>query len=703
MLFSVAKEEAKKIIAKMTIEEKASQLIDNSSAIEHLQINKFEWWNEACHGVARSGTATVFPQAIAMAATFNEDLIHSIGDVVSTEGRAIYNKSLEFSEKGRYKGITFWAPNINIFRDPRWGRGQETYGECPFLTATLGSAYIKGIQGNDDFIKAGACAKHFAVHSGPETTRRSFNSITTEKDLWETYLPAFYWAVKSGVIGVMSSYNALNGIPTTANKMLIKDILRNKWNFNGYFCSDCGAIDHIHLSHHFVETIEEAVAAALKSGCNLSVGGAYNHLMNVYNLGLISEEDIDEALVWLYTVRYMLGDFEKERPFSDIPYSVVDCTEHRELNLKASRESIVLLENKNGFLPLNPNETKKIAIIGPNALSRTVLEGNYCGLASEYVTLSDGIRRVFKNSDIRVSEGCPLYRENPSNTVNTNLKYEAAKLSEFADLTILCVGYDSTIEGESHWDDTTVDELLDRGDRRSLKLPKTQLDMIDLVCERTDNIIVIIMGGGCIDIGEKLHKKAKAVLHAWYPGAQGGLAVAQLLAGEYSPCGKLPITFYNDIDSLPQFTDYSMDGRTYRYIKETPRYPFGYGLTYTKTVCEDFKIVTENEENIILSVKIANIGNFDVVEKLQVYAKFTDSRTTTPNYQLCAIKPVDLKQGEEKEIELTVNKYWLKAVDENGNRIVPNGKINLYIGTQQPDKLSEQLCGNKCLSIQIPT
>lgn len=701
MNIKTAKQKATSLVSKMTVEEKISQLVHNSTNIDSLGVDYFPWWNEACHGVARTGTATVFPQTIAMAATFNEELVNTIGDVVSTEGRALYNKAKEFGENTSYKGITFWAPNINIFRDPRWGRGQETYGEDPYLTATLGSAYIKGIQGEGEFLKAGACAKHFAVHSGPETTRFGFNSEIIEKDLWETYLPAFEWAVKSGVIGVMGSYNALNGVPTTANKKLIIDILRNKWGFKGYYVSDCGSIGYIHSEHHYVDTIEEAVAEALKNGCNLSVGGAYEHLADAYNAGLVCEEDITEAAIRLFTVRYMLGDFESERPFLNIPYSMVDCEEHRKLNLKAARESVVLLENKDNFLPLNAKKYKKIAVIGPNALSRKVLEGNYCGLASEYVTVADGVRRVFGNSEVRASEGCHLYRELSTYTVNCNLKYEAAKIAEYCDLTILCVGYDSTIEGESLWDDATVDELLDRGDRRSLGLPKTQQDMIDLVCDRTENIVVVIMGGSAIDIGDKLRNKAKAILHAWYPGAQGGLAIAQILAGEYSPCGKLPVTFYKDDGKLPDFTDYSMKARTYRFIESEPLYPFGYGLTYTDIECKDFKIIDEQEDEYTVSLKISNIGNFDVTEKIQIYAKYTDSRTSTPNYQLCGIKAVDIKKGEERKVTVKVNKYWLKAVDENGNRIEPNGEIYLFAGTCQPDIRSQELCKNKCLRIGV--
>ena len=685
MTIEKAKQKAREIVSQMTVEEKASQLSYNSPAIERLGIHEHNWWNEACHGVARAGTATVFPQAMGMAATFNSELVHSVAEAVSTEGRAMYNKSVEFGDRTIYKGLTYWTPNINIFRDPRWGRGQETYGEDPFLTATLGTQYIKGLQGEGEFLKAGACAKHFAAHSGPEKLRHEFDSKVNDKDLFETYLPAFEWAVKAGVAGVMGAYNRTNGEPCCASPRLIGEILRKEWGFDGYFVSDCWAIKDFYNGHKYVNTVEEAAAAALKNGCNLNCGDTYIHLMEAYEQDLITEEDITEAAVRAFTTRVLLGEFEEERPYADVPYSAIDCDEHRQLNLKVARECAVLLKNEDKFLPLNPDKKQSIAVIGPNALSVVALEGNYNGHASENITVADGIRRVFKDSRIKVSGGCELY----DTTLESNelgefnfLKFEAAKIAEQSDITILCLGYDRTVEGEEIDID---DDVFEGGDRRNLSLPQTQRQMAELVCDYSDNVIVVVMSGSAVDIGEKLRNHAKAIIHAWYPGAQGGLALAQLIAGQYSPCGKLPVTFYGNDNKLPHFHEYSMEGRTYRYIKEKPVYPFGYGLTYSNVECKDFIVALEDEKVYDLSVTVENKGSFDVTEKVQIYAKYSDSRTSTPNFQLCGIKAVDIKKGESKTIQINVDKYWVMAVDEKGNRIEPDGEILFYAGTHQPD------------------
>lgn len=689
---------AKSIVSKMTAQEKLSQLLYNSPAIERLGIKEYNWWNEASHGVARAGVATVFPHSIGLGATFDPQLIKEIGDAISTEGRAKYNKSIEFGDRDIYKGLTYWSPNINIFRDPRWGRGQETLGEDPYLTATLGAEYIKGIQGNGEFLKAAACAKHFAAHSGPEKARHGFDAVVSKKDLQETYLPAFEHAVRANVAGVMGAYNRVNGEPACCGEWLIKEILQKQWGFEGYFVSDCGAITDISEHHHYAENLKEAAALSLKAGCNLNCGEAFTHLIDAYEEDLITDEDIDNAAVKLFTIRVMLGEFEETIPYSDIPYSKLDCKEHKELNLKAAKESLVLLKN-DSFLPIDSKTNKKIAVIGPNALSTIALEGNYNGHASEYITVADGIRRVFNDAQITVASGSPLWKEELCSWNGfENLWSEGKATASEADITVLCLGLDRTVEGE----EIDVDnEFFYGGDKKTLRLPTPQMKLAEAVCDVCDNVIVVVLSGSAVDLGEKLTNHAKAIVHAWYPGAVGGLAVAQLIAGEFSPSGKLPLTFYKDDNILPDFENYGMQGRTYRYFNGTPRYPFGYGLSYTRFAYRNFKLLSADDDTLRVSVTVKNEGGCTSDEKIQIYAKFTDSRTTTPNFQLCALKKITLSSNEEKTMELDIKKYWVKAVLEDGKRVTPDGEIFLFAGGHQPDKISNDLCGYSCLELKL--
>ena len=698
MDFKKATLKAKSIVSGMTAEEKLSQLLYNSPAIECLGIKEYNWWNEASHGVARAGVATVFPHSIGLGATFNPELIKEIGDAISTEGRAKYNKSIEFGDRDIYKGLTYWSPNINIFRDPRWGRGQETLGEDPYLTAVLGAEYIKGIQGDGEFLKAAACAKHFAAHSGPEKARHGFDAIVSEKDLQETYLPAFKYAVKAGVAGVMGAYNRVNGEPACCGERLIKEILRSQWDFQGYFVSDCGAITDISEHHHYAEDLKEAAALSLKAGCNLNCGEAYTHLVDAYEEDLITDEDIDNAAVKLFTIRVMLGEFEETIPYSHIPYSKLDCKEHKELNLKAARESLVLLKN-DAFLPINAQTNKKIAVIGPNALSTIALEGNYNGHASEYITIADGVRRVFKDAQINVASGSPLWKEELCSWNGfENLWSEGKATASEADITVLCLGLDRTVEGE----EIDVDnEFFYGGDKKTLRLPDPQMKLAEAVCEVCENVIVVVMCGSAVDLGEKLTSHAKAIIHAWYPGAVGGLAVAQLIAGEFSPSGKLPLTFYDDSNTLPDFCDYSLNGRTYRYFDGAPRYPFGYGLSYTKFAYRDFKVLSADDDIVKVSVTVKNEGHMTATEKVQIYARFTDSRTTTPNFQLCGIKAMELNPNEEKTVDIDIDRFWIKAVLEDGQRVTPDGGITLFAGGHQPDEVSTRLTNTSCIETKL--
>lgn len=693
-----ARARARALVEQMTVEEKASQLLYNSPAIERLGILDYNWWNEASHGVARTGMATVFPHAIALASTFNPALLEQVGDAVSTEARAKYNSNFAQGDRDIFKNLTYWTPNINIFRDPRWGRGQETFGEDPYLTATLGVEYIKGLQGDGEFLKSAACAKHYAGHSGPERLRHTFDAQISAHDLWETYLPAFEWTVKAGVKGVMGAYNRTNGEPCCASKTLMQDILRGQWGFDGYYVSDCWALADICKNHHVTDTMPEAAALALKTGCQLNCGDTYRHLMDAYEMDLITEEDITEAAVKLYEIRFLLGEFEEVRPYSDIPFDMVECDEHRDLNLKAAEECLVLLKN-DGILPLNPNQTHKIAVIGPNAMSTVALEGNYNGISAEYITVADGMRRVFANSSVRVAKGSNIWKDSKNDGMGfANMISDGVSYAKGADTAVLVLGLDCNIEGEEI---PFENDFFDGGDKKQLYLPTTQLRLAEAVCEVCENVIVVVLAGSAVDLGEKLTSRAKAIIHGWYPGAVGGLAVARLIAGQYSPSGKLPLTFYHGTDELPAFTDYNMTNRTYRYFTGKPLYPFGYGLSYTSFRYSDVKMVGETADTYEISFTLENIGPMEGIEKTQVYASYTDSRTPTPAYQLCGLQAVKLGAGEKTTATVKVNKYWTSAVLSDGTRVEPDGKLILYVGGHQPDERSRELLGDGLTAITV--
>ena len=679
MDFEKARRTAKALVSQMTAEEKMSQLLFEAPAIERLGIQEYNWWNEACHGVARAGVATVFPQSIGMAASFDAPLVGEIAAAIAEEARAKYNKSVAFGDRGIYKGLTFWAPNINIFRDPRWGRGQETCGEDPFLTALIAKAYIQGLQGDGDFYKATACAKHFAGHSGPEGKRHGFNAEISEKDMAETYLPAFQKAVEAGVAGVMGAYNRTNGEPCCASPTLM-EILRKQWGFEGYFVSDCGAIADIFEGHHVADSLKEAAALALNAGCELNCGGAYEALTEAYEEDLVTEEEITAAAERLFTIRAALGEFEEHRPFADVPLSAVSSKEHKALSLRMAEESVVLLENKNGFLPLDPNKPQTIAVVGPNAMSRTVLEGNYHGHADEYITVADGIRRTFPNAEILVADGCAVF-EGPYWDGFNDLQSEGAAAASEADLTVLCLGLDRNIEGEELG---FSNDFTEHGDRKTMRLPACQQKLAEAVCDVCDNVIVVVLCGSCADLGEKVRAHAKAVLHGWYPGALGGLAIANVLSGKVNPSGRLPITFYRDDNTLPDMENYDMEGRTYRFLREAPLYPFGYGLSYTTFDYGVPQLLSKAKDKLTVSVTVTNTGTVAGREVVQCYAKIKDSRTATPNCQLCAVGSVVLQPGEAKVVTLTVDPFWLKAVLSDGRRAQPDGGVTLFVGGAQP-------------------
>ncbi len=691
---------AKELVSKMTVEEKMAQLVHEAPSIERLGIKEHNWWNEASHGVARAGVATVFPHGIGLAATFDPQLVNRVGDVVSTEARAKYNGNVKSDDFDIYKCLTYWTPNMNIFRDPRWGRGQETFGEDPFLTAEMAKSYICGLQGDGEFLKSAACAKHYAVHSGPERLRHGFDAKVSDKDLFETYLPAFEHAVRSGVVGVMGAYNRVNGDPCCSSKRLISDILIGEWGFDGYFVSDNYAVMDIYENHKCTETLAEAAAWALNEGCELNCGEAYYTLPEAFEKGLVTEETITAATEKLFYIRALLGEFEEKRPYADVPYYVCDCKEHRKLNLEAARKALVLLKNKEGSaLPLKAEDSIKIAVIGPNALSRFALEGNYNGMASEYITVADGIRRVFENAEIRVGLGSKIWKEEKKDCLGfSNQLSEGAALAAESDVCILCLGLDTTVEGEEM---PGSNDYFEGGDKRSVILPDTQLKLAKTVLDNCDKVIIVTMAGSAVALGEEIEEKASAIIHAWYPGAMGGLAVAELLAGKYSPSGKLPVTFYKCDDDIPDFSDYEMKGRTYRFMDKEPLYPFGFGLGYGDIRYSELKLISENDNELNIEVTAANNSGYDLGETVQIYARYTDSRTECPRFQLCGLKNIELKKNTADTFSVKINKYWIKAVLADGSRVEPDSTIEIFAGSHQPDEYSTKLSGNKCISLKL--
>lgn len=682
-------ERAQDLVDQMTIEEVASQMIFGAAKIERLGVQAFNWWNEALHGAARSGMATVFPQAIGMAATFDEELVKNIAEVTATEGRAKYNTFQKYEDYGIYKGITFWSPNVNIFRDPRWGRGQETYGEDPFLTGTLGKAFVKGLQGEDDkYLKTAACAKHFAVHSGPEGKRHEFDAIATPQDMEETYLPAFKDLVDVKVEGFMGAYNRTNGEPCCGSETLMKNLLREEWGFDGYFTSDCWAIADFHLHHQVTATPTESVALALKNGCDLNCGNTYSYLLAALKEGLITEEDMRKSAVRLMTTRMKLGMFDQTTPFDDISYEMIDCQEHRALNEEAARKSLVLLKN-NGILPLDKKKLKNVAVIGPNANSIVPLNGNYHGTANQYHTVLESVRASLEGVRVNYSKGSHLYEhklEDPG--YPGDCLAEVKQQVDLADVVILVVGMDETIEGE---------EIMNlegfTGDKKNLRLPDTQRNLIRTVVERNKPVILVNMTGSAVDFEHGNY--ADAIIQAWYPGAMGGKAISDLIFGEYSPSGRLPVTFYKDTNQLPDFEDYSMDNRTYKFFKDTPLFPFGFGLSYTKFEYEHLTMEDKVIEGEPLrgSVCVKNVGDREGDEIVQIYLTDKEASVRVPLQKLVGVKAISLKAGESKIVEFSIHEKEFMIIKEDGTRAYEAGEFMVSVGGSCPDAYSEKLTG----------
>jgi len=689
-------ERAKDLVSRMTTEEKVSQMLHNSPAIERLGIPAYNWWNEALHGVARAGTATMFPQAIGMAATFDEELIYKTADVISTEGRAKYHANSKKGDRGIYKGLTFWSPNINIFRDPRWGRGQETYGEDPYLTTRLGVAFVKGIQGNDPkYLKAAACAKHYAVHSGPEALRHEFDAVASKKDMYETYLPAFKALVQEAKVeSVMGAYNRTNGEPCCGSKTLLTDILRGEWGFKGHVVSDCWAISDFHLKHHVTRTAPESVALAVRNGCDLNCGNLFGNLLIALKEGLITEEEIDKAVTRLMVTRMKLGMFDPDDqvPYTSIPYDVVDCKEHNELALEVAKKSMVLLKN-DGILPLDKKKIRSIAVIGPNADSRQALVGNYEGTASEYVTVLEGIREVV-GDDVRIyySIGCHLYKDRYQDLGEPDDRLaEAVICAENADVVVLCLGLDSTIEGE----EMHQSNVYGSGDKYDLNLPGQQQKLMEAVYATGKPVILVLLTGSALSV-TWADEHVPAILNAWYPGALGGRAVASVLFGETNPSGRLPVTFYRTTEELPEFTDYSMENRTYRFMKNEALYPFGFGLSYAQFEYSDLKLSKDKikaGEGFTVSVRVTHTGKLAGDEVAQVYIKDVEASWRVPNWQLSGIKRIKLESGESREITFEILPEQLAVVNDDGQSVIEPGDFEIYVGGSQPDPRSIRLTG----------
>ena len=696
------RERAKALVAQMTLEEKVAQTLHKSPAIERLGIKKYNWWNEALHGVARAGTATVFPQAIGMAASFDEDLLEEVGEAVSTEARAKFNMQQGSEDTDIYKGLTFWAPNVNIFRDPRWGRGHETFGEDPYLTSRLGVRYIKGLQGHDEnYLKAAACAKHFAVHSGPEAVRHEFDAVVSKQDLRETYLPAFQACVQEAhVESVMGAYNRTNGVPCCGNHELLIDILRKEWGFEGHVTSDCGAIRDFHEWHGVTSTAQESAAMAMANGCDLNCGELFAYLTQAVKDGLVEESRIDEAVVNLFTARMKLGVFDKKEknPFDSIPYTVVDSKEMRELNTKTAAESIVLLKNQNHTLPLDKHKIKTIGVIGPNADNRKALEGNYEGTASRYVTVLEGIQD-YVGDEVRVlySLGCHLYKDRTTNLAEANDRSsEVRGICKESDVIVAVMGMDATLEGEQG----DAGNEYGSGDKPNLKLPGIQHDILKIAKEYNKPVILVVLSGSAVALTwEQEH--LDAVVQGWYPGAQGGKAIAMMLFGETNPQGKLPITFYKTTEELPDFEDYSMKGRTYRYMTQEALYPFGYGLSYTEFYYTNavFAKTPDVKEGVEINVTIKNTGVIDGTETVQAYVKA--KKEGAPNAQLKGIKKVFLKAGEEKTVSIYLPAQSFMLFDENGIAQYATQGYEISVGGSQPDARSCELMGKKPLILTI--
>ncbi|WP_396602258.1 glycoside hydrolase family 3 C-terminal domain-containing protein [Algibacter sp. R77976] len=818
------KQRVANLIEQMSLKEKVSQMRYDAPAIERLGIPEYNWWNECLHGVARAGEATVFPQGIGMGATWNPDLIYEMGEVVSDEARAKHHKSKSDGKRGIYQGLNFWTPNINIFRDPRWGRGQETYGEDPFLTSRIGVNYIKGLQGNDEkYFKVIATAKHFAVHSGPEKSRHQDNYQTSNKDLYETYLPAFEAAIKEAKVhSVMCAYNRYRDEACCGSNLLLNKILRDDWNFEGYVVSDCWAINDFWEpdKHNIVETPEEAAALAVDRGTDLNCGSVYDpNLTEAVLKELIDEEKIDLALTRLFTARFRLGMFDPDNQvkWSKIPYSVVASKQHHNLSEKISKESMVLLKNENQTLPLDKN-IKSIAVIGPNANSKQSLLGNYHGTPKNHITPLLAIKNKLPNATVNyalgsdIAVGWPMLNTIPSSVLkngneeglkgeyfknmnwegtpeftrndksidftwvgerpldnlekdvfsvkwtgelipaesgayriglrassggklffNDTLQFEfsddhepktryfdvdlvkgksntikieyfnyhadpqaqlvwaktdqdlitpAIQAAKNSEVVVLCLGLSPSIEGEEM---PVLLEGFDKGDRSEITLPKTQIELMKKIQALGKPTILVLMNGSALAVNWAADN-IPAILEAWYPGELGGKAIADILFGDYNPAGRLPVTFYKSVNDLPNFKNYNMENRTYKYFKGEPLFPFGHGLSYTNFTYSNLTIsnVVNIGSDIKVKVDVKNLGELEGDEVVQFYVSHNNKDKTTPTRSLVGFERITLSPNETKTVTLSIKPKQYALISNQGKPIINPGSISICAGGKQP-------------------
>ncbi len=682
-------ERVEDFVSRLSLEEKMAQLRYDAPAIPALGVPNYNWWNEALHGIARTGRATVFPQAIGMAATFDEPLVERVATVISDEARAKYNAAVSIGNRRQYSGLTFWSPNVNLFRDPRWGRGHETYGEDPFLSGTLGSAFVRGLQGDHPtYLKAAACAKHYVVHSGPEAERHTFDAVPPRKDFRETYLPAFEMLVRdANVEAVMCAYNRTYGEPCCGNEFLLQDILREEWGFDGHIVSDCWAIVDFFENHKTSPDGPSAAATALKAGVNVNCGSVFaDFLAEAVEKGLVSEAEIDLALKQLIRTRFKLGLFDPagSNPYDAIPASVIHSPKHRALAREAARKSMVMLKN-DGVLPL-PTTLPSLSIVGPYANSGDVLLGNYYGLSPEITTVVEGVAKaVHPGTTMDYRPGQLPYQKNINPidwTTGMAMEHDAA---------IVVLGISNMIEGEEG-------ESLHsptKGDRLDLKLPEPQLKFLKKVRAAGDKpLILLLTGGSPVILDDEVMDLADAVIWMWYPGEAGGDAVADLIFGKYAPSGRLPLTFYASQDQLPSYEDYSMAGRTYRFMEEKPAFPFGYGLSYTTFDYGEMSLSADRMAPggyVEATVTVTNTGKVAGEEVVQLYASYPQSKLDAPLYDLKSFKRIHLEPGESRPVTFRVEANALARYNDEGEAIIEPGPVVLRAAAAVPNARALEL------------
>lgn len=685
-------ERVKDLVSRLTLDEKVGLMSHPSRGVPRLNIPAYNYWSEALHGVARNGRATVFPQTIGMAATWDPELIHKVADAISDEGRAKYHEALRRNgSTAQYQGLHMWSPNVNIFRDPRWGRGQETWGEDPFLTGEMAASFVRGLQGdNPKYYKTAACAKHFAVHSGPEKDRHHFNAVVTKRELYDTYLPAFKKLVKeANVEAVMGAYNRTLGEVCCASKLLIEDILRGEWHFKGHYVSDCFALSDFHLSHKVTKDAAESAALALKHGCDLGCDHVFDEIPTAIERGLITEADVDHALHRSLLSRFKLGMFDPAEmvPFASISTDVVACPQNRQLAYETALESVVLLKNKDNLLPIKPS-TKKIFVTGPTATSIEVLLGNYYGFNDRMITLLEGIvGRVPEGMGMEYHSGAML--KHPREIDKT----WAPDMALTSDVAIVCCGFSSYMEGEEG------ESLLSpqNGDLEDISLPASQVDYIKELAMQGTKIVLVLTGGSPIALGE-LEDMVDAVLFIWYPGMEGGRAVASVLFGDVSPSGKLPLTFPKSLAQLPPFDDYSMTNRTYRYITQEPLYPFGFGLSYSRFEYSDLRLSSDkiaSNESISVKVNVKNTGSISAAEVVEFYLSDLKASTIVPLHHLIGFKRINLEAGASQTVEFTITPEMMSFFNDDGKLTLEPGEFSLEIGGCSPSARGQKLGASK--------